>query len=422
MSRGGAARSGCSTSLLPGAREPVLGAGGVAAVCQPEGCFSYNSYAMRSASVVVIRIVVLLLALPCVWGETPAVKGFVHGEGAAPGAGPDAREAAILNAQMNLVMERLEQLVPSRDFSMFAAILENAPAYFESYAVVGETHLNDATQVEIEGRLLDATILSDASSEVLRNYADPPRVVVFILERGLEQPPGEPKRLGASERKLGDALRKARFDIVDADVLREDRTDDALVSLEAQAPEEIAAAGRDYRADIVIAGHAAVSSKPAVAGSNVNKISTDLKLRVVRAIDGAVLAEPSTEAIVNSASVSEGANQALQDAADKVFSEVMTASVIGMLNTQAGDTVSLTIESLGQEERLDPIIALLQRLPGVKSVETAYASSGLARLKVTYSGRIGTLVDRLASAKFDGFHLDPHTVMNRVIMASIMVP
>ncbi|MBX7259085.1 MAG: hypothetical protein K1Y02_22170 [Candidatus Hydrogenedentes bacterium] len=377
---------------------------------------------MTRYRIIIAGLCIQAAAIACSAAESSPPKGVVHGEGAAQGAGPDARDAAILNALTNLVMERLEQLVPSRDFSQFATILENAPAYFESYAVVGETHLNDATQVEIEGRLLEANILADASSQVLRTYADPPRVVLFIVEKGGKRPPDEAARLGAAERKLGDALRKARFDIVDSDTLREDRSDETLSDLETQAPEEIAAVGRHYSADIIVAGHAAVTSEPTVPGSNVNKITTDLSLRVIRAIDGAVLAEPATQAIVNGAKISEGANQALQDAADKVFGEVMSASVIGMVSTQAGDAVTLTIDRLGEKERLDSIVALLQKLPGMKSVETAYTSADLAKLKLSYSGRMGTLIDRLSAAKFNGFHVDPHTVMDRAIMASIAAP
>ncbi|MFA6241976.1 MAG: hypothetical protein WC655_13660 [Candidatus Hydrogenedentales bacterium] len=374
---------------------------------------------MSSLRICICLTLLLSWASPEAFCEEGQNKGVVRGEGASPGAGPAARESAILNAQVSLVMERLEQLIPSRDFSLFANILENAPAYFESYTVVAETHLNDATQVEIEGRLLDARILADAASEALDHYAVPPCVVVSIAEQAAETNADEPKRLGTVERKLGDAMRKARFDIVDADTLREDRSDEALAAMAELAPEEVAAIGREYRADIVLVGRGTISAVPTLPGSNLNKITCNLKLRVIRAIDGAVLSEPATQAIVNSADISEGANQALQDAADKALSQVLSASVIGMLDTQSGDAVTLTIDGLRQKERLDPIVAILQKLPGVDSVETAYASADLAKLKIAYSGRIGRLVDRLASAKFEGFHLDPHTVVNRAIMASV---
>ncbi|MDZ4858837.1 MAG: hypothetical protein SGI88_07615, partial [Candidatus Hydrogenedentes bacterium] len=69
-----------------------------------------------------------LLATAFAFGaeETP-VK--VIGEGTALGLGPAARSAAILDAQTTIVLDRLEALALSRDFTVFTPILEDAHSY-----------------------------------------------------------------------------------------------------------------------------------------------------------------------------------------------------------------------------------------------------------------------------------------------------
>ncbi|MBM3289877.1 MAG: hypothetical protein FJY92_06965, partial [Candidatus Hydrogenedentes bacterium] len=63
-------------------------------------------------------------------GETDASKETpvaVTGSGAAPGLGPAARSSSIRDAQTAIVIERLEHLAPSRDFTVFAPLVQAAP-------------------------------------------------------------------------------------------------------------------------------------------------------------------------------------------------------------------------------------------------------------------------------------------------------
>jgi len=344
--------------------------------------------------------------------DTALLETLAHGSAA--GLGPAASSQAIRNAQTAMIIDRIETLAPMRDFSLFAPLLENPERFVPSYRVVEERTTDDATHVEIAGQILDELLKRDIAALVLASHADKPRVIVMVSERIA---PGVPRKLheeGVAEEAICEKLREAKFDVVSSQQLVNARTEDELLEILGGSPNLASQLARTHLADIAIFGSAVafVEGGKQVEPS-LRRHRAELKLRVIRAADGLVLEEIESEAELLSCDAREGGNLSVKDACEKVAPALMNASALGMLGGAPRNQVYLTIEGIGHGAEFDQILQTIKTVPGVDSIEEMYASDEMVRMAVAYSGPMGSLVDALASGKYDGCTLHTKSVVNR---------
>lgn len=344
----------------------------------------------------------------------------MRGEGHAAGLGPAARAEAIRNAQTAIVIQRLESLAPTRDFTVFAPVIEGSERFVPNYRVLSEETTDAATHVEIAGQLLDAQLKHDAARLILDSHVDKPRVILLVSER---ISPGTPRSFheeGVAEAALAEKLSEAKFDIIDSGDLITVHTEDELQQYVGGSPNLASQLARRELADVAILG-SAVSFMEASDSrdAGLHRHRAELDLRVIRAADGVVLEESKAEAELISVDPQQGGELSVRDACDKVVNAVIDAAALGLLGGAPRGQIYLTIEGLTGGTQLDQILERIKGVPGVESVEEMYASAEMARMAIAYSGPMGPFVDALSAHRYDGYTLHTESVVNRDMTVSV---
>lgn len=357
----------------------------------------------------------LVIALVTVTSATSdSAPREMRGEGHAPGLGPAARAEAVRDAQTAIVIQRLETLAPTRDFSVFAPVLEHAEQFVPNYRFLSEDTTETATHVEIAGQLLDAQLKHDAARLILDSYADKPRVILLVSER---ISPGTPRSLqneGVAEAALSEKLSEAKFDVIDSQDLIATHTEEELQRYLGGSPNLAGQLARRELADVAILGSAASFMEAGDSrDAELHRHRAELDLRVIRAADGFVLEELKAEAELISVDPQQGGELSVRDACDKVVGAVIDAAALGLLGGAPRNQIYLTIEGLAGGTQLEPIVERIKSVPGVESVEEMYASDEMARMAIAYSGPMGPFVDALSAYRHDGYFLHTESVVNR---------
>ena len=304
----------------------------------------------------------------------------VTGEGTAVGLGPAARSKAIADAQAAIVLERIERIAPSRDFSIFTPILRSAPSFFESSKTVKETKTEDSTQVEIEGQLLERKLKEQIADVALGQHFVTPRIVILSSEQLSPDLQPDLSKQGIIEKKLYDDLKRIQFEIVSSDQSRERIPTAKWSECIDGSPELGAILAREIMADIVVLG----SGKAVVEEERrgVNRVRGDVSLCIVRTDDGYVLDTPKAFAIVNSADPVEGAKQAIEDACAKLVGDTKTAVALGALGGTPIDALLVTIDGVSNDTQGESILGALQVCLGVEKPQVIYSGNNRVRARV----------------------------------------
>ncbi len=314
----------------------------------------------------------------------------VTGEGSAVGLGPAARSKAIEEAQASIVLERLERIAPSRDFSIFTPLLRSASSFFESSKTVKESKTEDSTHVEIEGQLLERKLKEQIAEVALGQHFVTPRIVILTSEQLSPDMQPDLSKQGIIEKKLYDDLKRIQFEIVSSDQSRERIPTAKWSECIDGSPELGAILARDMLADIVVLG----SGKAVVEEERrgVNRVRADVSLCIVRTDDGYVLDTPKAYAIVNSADPIEGARQAIEDACAKLVGETKTAVALGALGGTPLDALLVTIEGITGAAQAESILNALQACLGVEKPDIIYQGDNRVRARVAFAGPIQQFV------------------------------
>lgn len=315
----------------------------------------------------------------------------VTGVGTAIGLGPAARSKAIEDAQAAIVLERLERIAPSRDFSIFTSLLRSSSSFFESSKTVKETKTEDSTHVEIEGQLLERKLKEQIAEVALGQHFVTPRIVILASEQLAPDAQPDLSKQGIIEKKLYDDLKRIQFEIVAPEQSRERIPTVKWGECIDGSPELGAILARDMLADIVVLG----SGKAVVEEERrgVNRVRADVSLCIVRTDDGYVLDTPKAYAIVNSADPIEGAKQAIEDACAKLVGETKTAVALGALGGTPIDALLVTIDGVSNDTQSDAILNAFQTCLGIEKPEIIYSGNNRVRARVAYAGPINAFID-----------------------------
>lgn len=360
---------------------------------------------------VIIVLIAVILADPAFAAQQTPVS--VAGEGSAPGLGPAARSAAIADAQTSIVLDRLDKIAPSRDYSIFAPILRAAPDYFRSYKLVKESKTEDATRVEIEGELLDRKLNEDIASIALAQEFVTPRIVIIAHEE--LTPPAEPNpdTPGILEKKLHEDLKRIQFEIVGPAALRERIPVEKWRQFLDESAELAAIFAREMIADVVVLASGTTHLEDAKADAKLHRVRANVSFRIVRVADGYVLDSPKAEAVVNCADTAAGSAQAIEDACGKLIDDAKTAVALGALSGAPDNALTVTIEKISDDQQATEVIAAIKRCLGAEQHEVIYRDTNRVRVRIPYTGPIGRLADCVPGLVVTSHRLALKTVLNR---------
>ncbi len=322
--------------------------------------------------------------------ETPV---SVSGEGAAAGLGPAARSSAIQDAQEAIVLDRLEKLAPSRDFSIFTPLLQAAPTFFQSFKLLRETKTEDSTRVEIEGQLLDRKLKREIAGVALEQNFVTPRIIVIAREQLTPESPGDLAKPGIIEKKLQEDLKRIQFEIVSPEALREKIPPEKWEECITGPPEYSAMLARDLLADIVVLAAGTTRIEDERAAGKLNRVRAEVGLRVVRVEDGYVLDAPKAEAVVHCVNPGEGSAQAIEDACGKLIGDAKTAVALGALSGAPEGALLVTIEGTSESAQANGILDAIQRCLNADKHEILYQGDQRVRARIDFAGPVGQIVD-----------------------------
>ncbi|GMW00208.1 MAG: hypothetical protein AMXMBFR84_13460 [Candidatus Hydrogenedentota bacterium] len=364
-------------------------------------------------------IAVILALLPAVAQVTdPSDIERVTVSGEAIGLGPAARHEAAGNALKALVAQELENWVPSRNLVTFAPIIDHAEAYVRTYQIVKQETTEESTRVDVEA-VVDSEMLRKNAAALALDALMVPAQLVLIGGRCAEW---DNAPLPLLTQTLADELKGRRFDQSPADeVLR--RFGDTPLDIENNDQlQRLCLVARGLLADMVVCGSAHAVSEPLANGKGVHENRVTVTVKVVRALDGLVVDTHTASGKVHSLVPEEGCRQAVLDACAKLPESILRSVVLGMFLDDARESVFLTIENPGTTERVEEIASAIKADWHVESVDTLYASTTLARLKIRYTGQVRPLAVYFAEKHYSDFELNTRTVIGRDLTLEVNGP
>ena len=340
-------------------------------------------------------------------------------QGTAPGTGRSARAAAIENAQLAILIDRLAEITGSTDLQRFGGILDNPSRYFRPYRLQQSTNSDTSTTVVIEATLLDALLRRDAATLLISHLPYKPRIFLAVSERLDPKSPYTIPEHPVAHTALVKILSESGFDVLALDGLREKHSGEELASFSAVEPAPVSQFARQNLADIVVVGNASASSEAGPAASSFRPYRAKTSLSIIRAGDATVLAELTAEAVVQSIEPKEGAAQAIRDACDKMREPLTVEAVLGSLTRVSPEHIVLTVKGLDVKTRLPEIRNRLESQEGIEQVEPLTVSENAAWLQVVGSVPVKQVAEMVTRAEYPGFRVKPQGVVDKDIMVSV---
>jgi hypothetical protein len=342
-----------------------------------------------------------------------AVRITVRCTGYAEGVGYAARERAINDARQRALMEVIQALVASEDLELFRPILREAASYVPGYELLRHDQIGTDTRVEIDAQVLEAPLHRDIATMMLPRLPEKPRVLLVIGEKIGDDPIVAVPDFGAAEVAFKKALEDKGIEVRGVDTLDGLYTHPQLMELVEGGVEKGAAFARENPAHVAVIGTAQSTYTQLREDVNMRENRARVRLGVFRGVDGKMVDEIVSEAVVHSADPFEGGEAAVQDACRKAQSQVITAAVIALLSAHASDALQVTVINPRTRERMEALMAALQREPGAGRPELLYFSPGLARLSLPFDGSLGALVDGIEWFTHDGAGIEVTRVLKR---------
>ena len=345
----------------------------------------------------------------------------VEMEGSAPGSDADARSEAIHNAQTTYLIDELEMLTGSPDFSLLDPFLKQATRYFSGTRVTKHSKIDDETHVEVKARFHKKRLREDLT-QILWPHLKRRPVVLILIEDTIT--PNAPKPLdspSAADAILANALRLEGIKVLDPAKLREDHSVDVLKRCIEEEADYVARIADSIYTDIAIVGHAtSVVVEDSTNPDAFKRIRSTVSLRVIRARDGVVFEEPVSPAALYSADVETGGVQAIEDATERLVPTLASSIVLGTLYSPPTTDIVIYMDKPFKTAQAEELIAYLQDESGAKIVAEPLITPDLASVRIRYSGSVGQLLDDVTQHTFSDFRLEAATVIHRDVRLRVL--
>jgi hypothetical protein len=350
-----------------------------------------------------LALFALLAAAPVLAEDPDTIT--VRTEGRAEGSGVAARNAAVLLAERDAVLEVLKSLTADTALEPFQPILRNAAKYVLSYELLRSDPSDEATHVEIDAHVLERPLRQDVAAIMLPRLPAPPRIQLLIGERiGADRITAVPDA-GVGETALLEALKRFKIECHGSSGLEAPYTQSQLIGI---VEGDVDVGGRFARgtlADVTILGTAITESQGPVAKGDVIRVKAQVKLRIFRGSDGKMVDDLSSTAVVHGDNPALAGEQAVVDACNKLTADLLVTSVLAVVGARVSDAILVAIEQPGSKARYDAFLKALEAFPGVSRTEELFFSEALARLRFKYDGPMEPLAHYLAPGPYEGREL-----------------
>lgn len=341
----------------------------------------------------------------------------VRMDGHAEGVGREAREAAIANAEMEVLIAVLKSMVASGDLAALNPILRNAPRYIRNYDMLRNDAVDEKTSVEIDAHVLERPLQQDVAALMLPRLVRPPRVLLLLGEKIGEDRIVAVPDSGVAETALREGVAKLGLEVTGSEVVSAYYTQAQLIEAVQGDVESAGAFVRGTLYDVVVIGTAITEPETTPDGFTVVRNRATVSLRVFRGADGKMVDALSAKAAVHGVELTDTGEQAVADACAKLIGDVTVACVIAVLGVRPDDYVLFILANPGARDGLQALVDAIRAFPEVSQVEELLYTPQLARYRIAYRGPMPPLVDFLRRQPCGGSKLMIKTVVAREITA-----
>ncbi len=255
-------------------------------------------------------------------------------------------------------------------------------------------------------------------------HAEKPRVAVVFEEqvRGVFGLSGNWMDPGRGEETVVAALKDAGFIVVDSQQLRANLLREQAVQVLAGDQKAAIAAGSRLQAPYVIVGKGYAKSSGQIVGSSMKSVQANVQLTLLNAENGEVLASTTATAAKPHMDEVIGGGEALAaastDAAQKLIAEMDGLQA----GTPGGGTLAVSISGLKSYRHFLFVKEWIEKnIPDMRKIEKESYTAGSANLELASSTKGSDFAEKIATAKFDGFAVNPidvsdHSVLLKVIL------
>ena len=356
----------------------------------------------------------LIGVMPCSYGANNEDLIKVRAEAVAMGIGDAARQTAIANAQQRILAEIVETTFSTDDVSKVASLLKEAPRYIKVSRLVGGETRKDSTRVEIECLVRRQKLISDVARFFLSKLPQPPTALVFVGLQAGDTPITLDERNPVNA-TLSSMVVEQGLERIDTALFRKSHTDADLAAVLQGDKDAGTALARQRFADVLIIGVAKIHGTVGGMEGSVVDNAVDVTLRIYRATDGKLMDAIAQQAVVHSATGTDGIGLAIEDVCAKIKVPLTQSALVAATTLRTTDDIIITIEEPGPRERIDALVKRLNQIEGVTDAEELLYTDSTARVRVSYGGMLGVLAKALTAEPIGGTKLEVRLAVQRDI-------
>ena len=365
-------------------------------------------YRFSKAAIVVLTV---FLGTTTAFAEPAEGELTLRVHGFSDGVGFMAHREALENAKQEAMREILRAKVASGDSRPFRSMIRKAYQYVTRVDELQLSTHSGRTQVEVDAYVDLKSVDQDLAALVLPRLPEPPKVscLIAVDDGVLMEVPAD----GITESALVKGLKNLGLnpsphtesgDIFNASDFHEAVLGDVATS---------AAYARETLADAVLIGVVSLERSEVPDAGTPARTRATLNIKVFRGHDGDLIDAFIASAAITGLDAAACREEVLEDVASKVLGDVTVATVLSVLSLQKNDEVLITLRNPGSRSRVTALTDMFQGEPEIDTIENAYYSERLARIRLGYSGSMGYLVDLIRDRDYEGWPLVIQEVVGR---------
>jgi len=373
-----------------------------------------------------VRLFLYVLLFFCILptlGESKEMRIVSEGVGAIiDGNRARARDIAVQDALQKAVEQTMGIYVNAETIVQNAVLIRdniysNTKGYIKSYRVTNESYTNSLFRVRVEAYVATDRLEDDLSAiGLLMQQKHKPRIMVVINESRL----GEAIiQTPASETAIINQFLKKGFKVVDQDQVNKIRNTKQLQAAIEGNDRLAAKIGRDYGAEVIIAG----KSFSEYAGEFYKFVScrASARARAVLTDTGDVIAVGSQQAGGADIAKNVAAEKAL-DSAGRMLADSLIEQILDRWSKEVWGTTSVRLIIYGLDyQQLSKFKEILVfRVRGIKNIHQRMFTPERAVLDIDFKGDPQDLASEITGTNFGTFKLKPVEITaNRISLRSV---
>jgi hypothetical protein len=345
-----------------------------------------------------------------------------------------AREQAIAGGLASAIARvaadhlPLEALV--RHFQQLNETLyQHTDQFVRDYKVLTEMRTGNIYRVMIQVTVSIEGVLKQLSIDgLMLEKKAMPRILFIIAEQNIgDSPPehwgGEEMALAktVTESAMVQAMRKKGFLVMDRAKKIQNLKDIVLNCRPDFDNQEVVELSSRLKADVVIVGKSTADITPNTMGEDIKSFKAVVAARAIKTDTGEVIgAATQTFVSVNTDEIT-GSNDSLYEAGSLAAEELSSQIVAAwQKDTQVSNVVELIIEGTGNLVNFIKFRRMLNKIPGVKELQTREMKADEVIIAVDFEGDASTLANSLLLKTFDTFGINISKVSENLIKIKLV--